>query len=150
MAPQKDPVGEGLEAEPVLGQPGDRKRARNGAERHDELLVADVELSVLRHDPDETRLLVERGCSSEQQVRVRAHHPQWDDDVAGLERPRGRLRQHRRTEHEVLGADDRGTSLPEQAADVPPGEPAAEDERTAPGRAAPHGASHIIGPCRSP
>ncbi|MBA3718296.1 MAG: hypothetical protein H0W87_08735 [Actinobacteria bacterium] len=40
---QVDRVGEVLEAEAVLGEPGDRERARNGAEGEHELLVGDIE-----------------------------------------------------------------------------------------------------------
>jgi hypothetical protein len=48
---------------------------------------------------------------------VRAHLPQRHDDVPRLERPRSRLGQHRRVEHEVLGRRDRRAALAEQACD---------------------------------
>ena len=46
-----------------------------------------------------------------------------------LERPGRRLGEHRRIEHEVLGADDGRTVLAEEAGDVAAGETAAENER---------------------
>ena len=48
--------------------------------------------------------------------------------MARLERAGGGLRQHRRVEHEVLGADDGCPTPPEQPGDVGAGEAAAEDE----------------------
>ena len=62
---------------------------------------------------------------------MRAHQAQRHDDVAGLERARGRLGQEWREEHEVLGADDRRAALAEQPGDVRAGEAAAEDEGAA-------------------
>jgi len=64
---------------------------------------------------------------------VWAHHPKRHDDVARLERARGRLGQHRRVEHEVLEADDRRAALAEQSRHVGAGEAAAEDEGAAAG-----------------
>ena len=54
---------------------------------------------------------------------MRAHQPQRHDDVARLERARGRLRQERREEHEVLEADDRRAALAEQPATYEPAKP---------------------------
>jgi hypothetical protein len=59
--------------------------------------------------------------------------PQRHDDVARLERARGGLRQHRRVEHEVLGADDGRPAPPQQPSDVGVSEAAALDEDAASG-----------------
>ena len=126
-----DRVGEVLEAEPVLGETGDRQRPRERAEREDGPLVVDGERLRTGLDRGDALLRVERREPAEEQLGVRAHHPQRHDDVARLERARGGLGQHRRVEHEVLLADDRRAALAEQAGDVRAGEAAAEDERAA-------------------
>ncbi len=146
---QVDGVREALEPERVLGQAGDRKRPRHRPERDHEVVVLDVLLPGVRDDVHPPSVLVDRRRAAEEQLRVRAHHPQGDDDVARLERPRGGLGQHRRVEHEVLGADDRRARPPEQPPDVAAGEAAPDDERSATrgaGRGR-HAASHIIGSC---
>ena len=120
-----DRVGEVLEAETVLGEAGDRQRPRERAQREDGLLVVDDERLRTGLDRGDALLRVERREPSEEQLGVRAHHPQRHDDVAGLERARRGLGQHRRVEHEVLLADDRRAALAEQAGDVRTGEAAA-------------------------
>ena len=125
-----------LEAEPVLGEAGDRQRARVRAQREDGLLVVDGDRLRSRLDRGDALLGVERGEPSKEQLRVRAHHPQRHDDMARLERARSRLGEHRRVEHEVLEADDRRPALSEQPRDVRACEAAAEDERAASSRAA--------------
>jgi hypothetical protein len=80
---------------------------------------------------DDARLLGQPGDVPEQELRVRAHQSERHDDVAGLERSRGGLREDRRVEHEVLGADDRGAVAPEQARDIAAREAAAHDQDSA-------------------
>ena len=70
--------------------------------------------------------------AAQDEVGVRAHHSQGDDDVSRLERAGGCLGQHRREEHEVLAADDRRSAPAELARDVRAGKAAAGDERPAP------------------
>jgi hypothetical protein len=126
-----DRVRERLEAAPVVGEAGDRERPRDGAERDDEVGVAQVDEALARLDLDAATRGVVVDRAAEDELRVRAHHPERDDDVPRLERPRGGLGEHRRVEHEVLEADHRRAALPEQARDVRPREPAAEDKRAA-------------------
>jgi hypothetical protein len=127
--PELDRVREVLEADGVLGEAGDGERARHGADGKHELLVAHLERArVLRLHLRRLPLLVDLGHVSEQQLGVRAHLPQWHDRVPRLERPRRRLGEQRRVEHEVLGADDRGAAPAEEARDVPAGEAAADHE----------------------
>ena len=80
-------------------------------------------------NPLSLRVVLDR--AAEDELRVRAHHAERDDDVPWLERSGGRLGEHRRVQHEVLEAHDRGAALAEQAGDVRSGEPAAEDESSA-------------------
>jgi hypothetical protein len=141
-----DRVREALESERVLWESRNRQHARHGAERHDEVVVLELGRRALDDDADAPRLLVDGRRVPQQQLRVRAHDAERDDDVARLEGAGGRLGQHRRVEHEVLGTDNRRARLAEQAGDVAPGEAAAEDERPAPRLASRHRASHIIVP----
>ncbi len=129
VVPEVDRIREILEAEPVVGEPGDRQHAGNGSDCDHELRVADREHAVLGLDPDEPSFRVELVGVSEEQLRVRAHQPQWDHGVPRLERARGGLREERREEHEVLGADDGRAALPQEPCDVRAGEPAADDQR---------------------
>ena len=127
-----DRVGEVLEAEAVLSEAGHREDARDGAEREHELVVADVEHTrVRRLDVREPLLLVDRGHAAEHELGVGAHLPERHDRVPRLERARGRLREHRRVEHEVLRADDRRAVLAEQPGDVAAREAAADHQHPA-------------------
>jgi hypothetical protein len=129
---QVDRVGEVLEAERVLREARDGERPRDRARCEHELLVGDLEAARVRglHVHDAT-LLVQRRRGAEQQLGVPAHLAQGHDDVARLERARGRLGQHRRVEHEVLAADDRRAAAAEQTGDVAPRKSAADDENPA-------------------
>ena len=89
--PQRDRVGEILEADAMLEQTRHRKRARGRSERDDEPLVADLELAGERLDDDRLALGIVAQHVAEDELGVRAHLAQRDDDVARLERPRGRL-----------------------------------------------------------
>ena len=133
MVSQRDRVGERLEAAPVLGEPRDRQRARDGAEGDDEVRVAQVDETVAGLHLDALPLGIVGHGAPEDEVGVGAHHAQGDDDVPRLEGARRRLGKHGRVEHEVLGADDRRSMRAEQAGDVRPGEAAAEHERSAAG-----------------
>ena len=115
----------------MVGEPRDRERARNRAERDDEVAVGHVDQRFLGLDLDASALRVVRDRAAEDQVGVRAHDPQRHDHVAWLERSGGRLRQHRGEEHEVLGADDRRALLLQELGDVAAGEAAAEDQGAA-------------------
>ena len=98
---QVDRVGQVLERERVLLEPGHRECPRHGAERDDEALPADFERAGVGLDVDGPCLLVQLGRAAEQELRVRAHQAQRDDDVTRLERSGRRLREDRRVEHEV-------------------------------------------------
>jgi hypothetical protein len=67
---QVDPLGEILEAEPVLREPGDRKHARDGAERDDELPVADGLDAFVHLYTRDLVLEVDSRCSSDQELGV--------------------------------------------------------------------------------
>jgi hypothetical protein len=82
-------------------------------------------------DGDLPRGLVHSRDLPEDEVGVRAHHPERNDDVARLESPRGGLWQRGGVEHEVLAADDGAAGLAEQPADIGAGEPAAQYQRPA-------------------
>ena len=128
---QRDRVGEVLEAECMIGEPGDGQRPGNRAERDDEVLVGHIDEHFLGLDLDALPVGSVGDCAPEHEVGVRAHQPQRHDDVAWLERPGRRFGEHRGEEHEVLGADDRCALLLEQLRDVAAGEAASEDERAA-------------------
>ena len=80
---------------------------------------------------DDVLLEVECPKPAQHQRRMRAHHPHGHDHVARLLRPRGRLRQERGVEHEVVRIDERDVEVaavaPEQAGDVAAGESGADD-----------------------
>jgi hypothetical protein len=90
---QVDPLGEILEVEPVLREPGGREHAQDGAERHDEPAVADRMDAVLGLYARDLVLEVDSCRSSDQEFGVGAHLPERDDGVPALEacrtRPRG-------------------------------------------------------------
>ncbi len=128
--PQGDRVGEILEADSVLEQARDRKRARGRSECDDESLVADLEHARERLDGDGLAFAIEAGHAAEDELGVRAHLAQRDYDVAWLERPRGRLGQKWRVEHEVLERDDGRAAALEEPRDVAAGEASAQDQRS--------------------
>jgi hypothetical protein len=128
VIPEMDRVAQGLEAERVVGEPWDRQCPGDGSERDDEVVVVDPEDALLGLDLYASPVAVVRDGTSENEVRVWAHDPERHDHVPRLECARGRLRQHRREEHEVLRADDRCAAAPESARDVGAGEPAADDQ----------------------
>ena len=125
---QGDRVGEVLEAHPVLREAGHREHTGPSAEGDHEPLVADLERSGEGLDDDRSRGPIVARDVAEQELRVRAHFTERYDDVARLERPRGRLREQRRVQHEVLLRDDRRAVALQQPGDVAPGEAAAENE----------------------
>ena len=132
MIAQEDRVGERAEGERVLRESRHGQRPRPPAERDDEALVADGEQAGLRLDADRTGFgVVLAARPAEQELRVRAHLPQRHHDVTRLDRPRGRLGQHRREEHEVVEVDDRRASAAQQPGHPRAGEPAPEDQRSA-------------------
>ena len=141
VVPQIDRVGQALEAERVVGEAGDGQCPRDGAERDDEVRVLDRDDVFLRLDGRLLLIGVDCSRAAEEQLRVRTHHPQRNDDVARLEGAGSRLRQHRRVEHEVLRRSDRRAALAEQARDVAAGEAAAEDERATERGAVRHGST---------
>ena len=136
---QRDRVGEILEADAVLSKSRHRKRSRRGSERDDEPLVADLELARERFDGDRLALGIVAQHVAEDELGVRAHLAQRDYHVAWLERPRGRLGQERRVEHEVLERDDGCAAALEEPRDVAPGKASAQDERPATCLASLHG-----------
>ena len=126
---ERDRIGQVLEAEAVLGEAGDGKDARDGAEREHEVLPADVERArVGCLHVGQPPLLVDLGHTAEHELGARAHLTERNDGVPRLERARGGLGKHRRVEHEVLRADDRRPVPAEQARDVAAGEAAAHHE----------------------
>ena len=112
--PERDRVGEVLEPDAVLGEAGNRKRARRRAERHDEAFVADLERAGQRLDRHGTSVVVVPGDAPENELGMRAHLAERDHDVARLERPGRRLGQERRVEHEVLERHDRRAAALEE------------------------------------
>src|SRR3954451_1874701 len=138
VVPERDCVGEVLETQRVFGEARNREGAGDGAERDDEVLVFELDAARLRLDIDLPRAFVDLCDLAEDEVGVRAHHPERNDDVARLEGARSGFRQRRRVEHEVLAADDRAGGGAEQPADVASRDPAAEDERSALGVAVLH------------
>ena len=142
VVPEEDRVGERAERLGVLGEARHRQRSRLAAERDDEPLVPDRERARLRLDLDDAPLgVVLARDASEEQLRMRAHLPERDDDVARLDRARRRLGQQRREEHEVLEVDDGGSALTEQAGHPGAREAASEDQRPAVRLALLHGPS---------
>jgi hypothetical protein len=95
-------------------------------------------------------LSVVRDDAAEDELGVRAHHPEWDDDVARFERARRGFRQHRGEEHVVLGADDRRAATAQVARDVGAGETAADDQRSAPCLQIGHGRILLAHLCKPP
>ena len=85
-------------------------------------------LDALRPHLDALPLRIVGERAAEDEVGVRTHHPQRHDDVPRLERPRRRLGQERRVEHEVLAADDHRLAPAEESRDVRAREAAAEDQ----------------------
>ncbi len=130
MVAERDRVGEVLEAHARARRARDGERARRRAERDDEALVADLESArrAIRRRPLAPLAVVPRDAA-EHELGVRAHLPQRDDDVSRLDRPRGRLGEERRVQHEVLQRDDRRAAALQEPRDVAPGEASAEDER---------------------
>ncbi len=126
-----DRVREIPEAVRVLGEPGHGQCAGDRSQREHQALVADLDRAVDRVDCHSPALGVERGHATDDQLRVRAHHPKRDDDVPRLEHARGGLGQQRGEEHEVLGADDRRRVPAEQPRDHRAGVTAARDQRAA-------------------
>ena len=130
MVPEEGGVRDRLERERVLGESGNGKRPRDGADGDDEVLVAEPEeLRLGLHLYPACREVV-LSRASEDELGVRAHETKRDDGVTGLERSRRRLREERRVEHEVLRAHDGCASTSQETCDVAPGEPAADDEDT--------------------
>ena len=136
---ERDRVGEILEADPVLDQPGHREGARRGSERDDETLVADLELARERLHRDGSAAAIVARHPTEDELRVRAHLAQRNDDVTRLERSGGGLGQERRVEHEVLERDDRRAAPLQEPRDVASGEASTEDQRPAACLASLHG-----------
>ena len=84
---QMDRVGKRLEPEGVLGEPRDRQRPDDRAERDDEVRVADPEDSLAGLHLHPPALGVVGFRLSEEQLGVRTHLPERNDDVAWLQRP---------------------------------------------------------------
>ena len=134
---QTDRVAHVLERERVLAQAGRGRHAADGAEREHEVGVADAEAPGVGLHDHAPLLVVELDGRAEQQVRVRAHAADRDQDVTRLDRAGRGLGEQRRVEHEVGRVDDRGARTPEAPGDVAAGEAAAEDEGAAAGDAGP-------------
>ena len=75
MIAKGDRVGQILEAEGVLGEPRDRERSRNRAERDDEVAIGHVDQRFLGLDVDTPALRIVRDRPAEDEVGVRAHDP---------------------------------------------------------------------------
>ena len=105
---EPDRVREPLEADRVLVEAGHGDRARDGADREHQLVVAELlGLAVVAAQLDGAGGGVVRVDRSEPQVRAAEDLAQRGDDVAGLEQAGGRLGQERRVEHEVDVVDER-------------------------------------------
>jgi hypothetical protein len=123
VVPELDRVGHVLEGKAVLGEPRDREHPRDRTQRDDEPLVLDLEPSELALDGDRACTLVERDGAAADDVRMRTHDPQRDDDVTGLDRAGCHLGQQRRVEHRALGADMVAPALPSRRATYAPPKP---------------------------
>jgi hypothetical protein len=128
---ERDRVGQVAEAVAVLGEAGHRQHAGDGAEREHEAVVADLDEAVDRLDDHRFPVGMDGRQPSNDELAVRAHHAQRDDDMPRLERPGRRFREERREEHEVLRADDGRAAAAEEPCDHRPGVPAAGDQRAA-------------------
>ena len=128
--PQRDRIGKILEADAVLEQPGHRKGSYRRSEGDHEPFVADLELAGERLDGDGIVFAVEAGDAAEDELGMRAHLAQRHHHVTRLERPRRRLGQERRVEHEVLQRDDGRAAALEEPRDVAAGEASTQDQRS--------------------
>jgi len=70
---QADGVGEVLEAEGVVAQPGDGRGPGDRAERDHEVRIGDRDAARLGLDLDDAPLRIERDRGAEHEVGVRAH-----------------------------------------------------------------------------
>jgi hypothetical protein len=136
---ERDRVREVLEAHAVFSESRHGKASCGRAEGDDEVLVGDLELSRERLHDDRLPLLIVADDAAEDELRVRAHLTERNDDVSRLERPRCGLGQEWRVEHEVLVRDDGRATPLQQAGDVASGEASAENERAAACLASLHG-----------
>ena len=108
MVAQPDRVGEALEPDRVLGQPGDRQHPRNRAVRDDQAVVAQLVLgALLIEQRDRAPRRVAPDHDAQPQMRLLEHVAQRGDDVARLEHAGRRLGQERRVEQEVDVVDER-------------------------------------------
>ena len=131
MVAERDRVGQVLELEGVLAQPGDRGDSRQRADRDNQLLERDVDDAGLGPHAGDSIVGIELLDGSDDQVGVRAHHPQRNHDAPRLDGAGRCLGQQRRVEHEVGRVDDRRAGLAEALRDVAAGKPAADDEHAA-------------------
>ena len=136
---ERNRVSEVLEADPVFREPGHGKGTRRRPERDDETLVSDLDRSGQRLDGDGIAVAIVTRNRTEDELGVRAHFPKRNDHVTRLERPRGRLGEKRRVQHEVLERDDRRAMALQQSRDVAAGEAPAEDQGSAACFASLHG-----------
>ena len=118
-------------------RPGAAGHAGDGAERDHEVGVGDAEAPRVGLHDHAAVLVVELDGAAEQQVGVRAHRADRDQDVPGLDRAGRRLGKQRRVEHGVGGVDDGRARTPEPSGDVRAGEAAAEYEGATAGDAGP-------------
>ena len=106
---QPDRVGEALEADRVLGEAGHRQHPRDRAEREQQLVVGQLARS--RPRGCAARPCGRRGSwaddRAQPQVGALEDLAQRRDHVPRLQRPRRRLGQERRVEHEVDVVDQR-------------------------------------------
>ncbi len=129
LVAQRHGFGQRLEAAAVLGEAGDRQDPRDGAERDDQMVVAEAlatPLAGLELDLPQRR--IGAGDRAEPDVRPVQLLAQRNHDVARLQRARGGTRQERRVEQEVLLADegDPRAVAREAALEAPRGIEAAE------------------------
>ena len=149
LVSQLDRLGDALESRGVLEQTGNRRGARDRAQGDHQRVEADRRLTALGQ-PYRRRALhqVDGRDPAQHEPGVRAHHPHRHNHVARLHRPRGRLRQERGVEHEVVRVDQRDRELaavaPEQPGDVAAGESGAEDDHPS------HALQHRSTPAASP
>ena len=136
---ERDRIGEVLEAHPVLGEARDGQCAGPGPEGDHQPLVRDLDWPGERVHEDGPPLAVEPRHVAEQELCMRAHLAERDDDVARLERAGGRLGQERRVQHEVLERDDRRPAALQEPRDVASREAPSQDERASACCASVHG-----------
>jgi hypothetical protein len=104
---QEDGLADGLERDALLGEPGDRERARDRAGRDDEHVEAERrDVAVGQLDRDLPGGVADRRDPPGEHLALAQHPPQGHHDVARLDGARRRLGEERLVGHVRLRVDD--------------------------------------------